>query len=184
MGSGEVKAAEGSRWAGGAALSVPARPAAGPPGSRGSGRRVERGRPRGAELRGSPACKPGPPLAQPPSGRSVNEPPFPSVRRLGTSRRVQGSGKFSQGAVWAEVRTGAGPEPSGPSSQWPCGAIAQRFRTRGAPRAWPASPSALVGAGGASRDTSFRIRRGGGRDCALRGVRGCGRSRVSPATGA
>lgn len=43
-GSGEVKAAEGTRRAGGAAVPVPARPVGGPPGGRGPGRRVERGR--------------------------------------------------------------------------------------------------------------------------------------------
>lgn len=82
MGSREVKAAEGSRRAGGGCP----RPCS--PRWRASWRM--RARPEGG-ARARPRARP----AQ--SRCSVIEPKFPSALRLGTSRRVQGSGKFPAG---------------------------------------------------------------------------------------
>lgn len=131
----------------------------------------------------SSACRPGPALALPPSRRSVNEPKFPSAQRPGTSRGVQGSGKFpgGRGAVWAEVRTGAGPEAVGSQSSVSTWGYHSAFPNSGGPGVASVTISACWGA---SRDTHFRIGRGSERDCALRGGRGGGLFRFSPGFGA
>lgn len=134
----------------GSALSVPAGPGRGPPGSQGPGRRVERGRPPTQRPEGLLRVQ-GWPRARPASEVALSKrAPVPaSSRQLGDSG-LPGESRVLESSLVEVVRCGLrseqarGPRPSGPSFRWPRGAIAQRFQTLGT-RAWPASPAALVG---------------------------------------
>lgn len=68
----------------------------------------------------------------------LSDPGLPAESRVLESSPVDGE------RCGLKSEQARGPRPSGPSLRCPRGVITQRFRTQGA-RAWPASPSALVG---------------------------------------